>query len=89
LVICKQGPSRLTFRLTALERGGFGIELIHQSSERMGQSSMPVLLAAAKAVDYDPKFGFTKPSSAWTRHASDPTRSPVIGEIREGSFSKG
>ena len=71
-MICKQGPSRLTFRLAALERGSFGIELIRQTGERMGPSSLLMLLAAPKAVDYYPKIGFTRHGSAWTLNATDP-----------------
>ena len=54
------------------QRRGIGIELMRQTRARMGPSSMLVLLAAPKAVDYYPKIGFTQHGSAWTLHASEP-----------------
>ena len=56
----------------AHQRRGIGIELIRQTRRRMGPSSMLVLLAAPKAVDYYPKIGFSQHGSAWTLHASEP-----------------
>jgi predicted N-acetyltransferase YhbS len=54
------------------QRRGIGIELMRQTRAHMGPSSMLVLLAAPKAVDYYPKIGFTQHGSAWTLHASEP-----------------
>jgi hypothetical protein len=43
-----------------LEKGSFGIELMRQNSERMGPSTVRVLLAAPKVIAYSPEIGFTQ-----------------------------
>lgn len=53
------------------QRTGIGIELIQKTREQMGPRSMLVLLAAPQAVEYYPKIGFSKHSSAWTLKAAD------------------
>jgi predicted N-acetyltransferase YhbS len=58
------------------QRRGIGIELMRQTRARMGPSSMLVLLAAPKAVDYYPKIGFTQHGSAWTLHAAETLPEP-------------
>ena len=54
------------------QRKGIGIQLVHETREKMGPRSMLVLLAAPKAVEYYPKIGFTKHNSAWTIKAQAP-----------------
>ncbi len=54
------------------QRKGIGIQLVQKTREKMGPTSMLVLLAAPKAVDYYPKIGFTKHNSAWTINAQAP-----------------
>jgi GNAT superfamily N-acetyltransferase len=53
------------------QRQGIGIELIRRTREKMGPSSMLVLLAAPKAADYYPKIGFTRHESAWILRAAE------------------
>jgi len=54
------------------QRKGIGIQLVQKTREKMGPTSMLVLLAAPKAVDYYSKIGFTKHNSAWTINAQAP-----------------
>jgi GNAT superfamily N-acetyltransferase len=58
------------------QRQGIGIQLVQKTREKMGPRSMLVLLAAPKAVDYYPKIGFTKHTSAWILQGSDPFPNP-------------
>jgi ribosomal protein S18 acetylase RimI-like enzyme len=53
------------------QRRGIGVELIRRIREKMGPRSMLVLLSAPKAVDYYPKIGFTRHTSAWVLRASE------------------
>lgn len=53
------------------QRSGIGTKLIQKTREQMGPRSMLVLLAAPKAVEYYPKIGFVKHTSAWTLNATD------------------
>ncbi|MEW6209023.1 MAG: GNAT family N-acetyltransferase [Acidobacteriota bacterium] len=61
------------------QKMGIGVELIRKTRERMGPRSMLVLLAAPKAIDYYPRIGFSKHSSAWILRATD----PLSGEDRK------
>lgn len=54
------------------QRQGIGVALIQRTRERMGPRSMLVLLAAPKAVDYYPRIGFQRHTSAWVLRASEP-----------------
>ena len=69
--------SDLAVRLSH-QRLGIGTVLIERTREQMGPSSMIVLLAAPKAVDYYPRIGFTHHESAWILRASD-TYPPLLG----------
>ncbi len=59
------------------QRRGIGVELIRQTRARMGPSSMLVLVAAPKAMDYYPNIGFSQHGSAWTLHAGEPLGNPT------------
>jgi predicted N-acetyltransferase YhbS len=54
------------------QKMGIGTQLIMKTRERMGPRSMLVLLAAPNAVEYYPKIGFRRHSSAWVLKATDP-----------------
>jgi len=54
------------------QKKGIGIRLIEKTREKMGRGSKIVLLAAPAAVDYYPRIGFRKHSSAWILDARDP-----------------
>jgi GNAT superfamily N-acetyltransferase len=60
------------------QRSGIGVKLIQKTREQMGPRSMLVLLAAPKAVEYYPKIGFSKHTSAWTLNAIDPFPSNAV-----------
>jgi predicted N-acetyltransferase YhbS len=64
------------------QRRGIGVELVRRTRERMGPSSMIVLLAAPKAVDYYPRIGFRKHDSAWLLRADE----PLATEVRRSPF---
>ncbi|MBP1691145.1 MAG: Acetyltransferase family protein [Bacteroidetes bacterium] len=54
------------------QRAGIGKELIRRTREQMGPKARIVLLAAPAAVDYYPRIGFTRHTSAWVLQGTDP-----------------
>ena len=48
------------------QRSGIGKELIRRTQQAGGPGTRLILLAAPAAVDYYPRVGFTRHSSAWT-----------------------
>ena len=52
------------------QRHGIGRELIRLTRQAGGRATI-ILLAAPKAVDYYPRIGFTRHSSAWILGAED------------------
>ncbi len=56
----------------AYQRNGIGRKLIALTQAKLGPRAKLILLAAPKAVDYYPKFGFQGHPSAWVIEATKP-----------------